>query len=751
MKLVKTLKQALVINSLFVALFPMLVVGLVSYKLFEHDFLEDVGSDNMALAKILAREASDYLSLFREQVTTIARTDRCSDTAVNLGSRAAGKTDAAGIFTPDLLCLVRRDGNSPLFEKMGERFGLAHFAGGQELFGKGRPAPHHWSDVFVSVKTGLPAVSLAVSVDDDRCVVGSVDLQRLDSMVMRVTKDRRYAYIVDRQGRLVSHPDSTLVRKRYDGSDLSVIRNGLLGKYGTYRYSFQGTDRIASVTVIPETGWLLAVAQPVEQAFAPLRKVKVAFAVGLAATVLLALISALWSLKHLLRPLDTLGRNAQLITAGNYALKTQATGFAELDLLADRFILMAEAVDQREEELMQRNEELTMTEEELRQQMDETMRGHDELCKAHLALQTVVDASPVAISCLGLDGTVVLWNPAAEKTFGWRAAEVLGKLSPVILPEKQEESRQLLEEVLRDGVVLDREIQRVRKNGETMDLRLSGTALRGGDGVPYGILALYDDITERKRAEEEIHILNADLEQRVAARTVQLEAANRELESFCYAVSHDLRAPLRHIDGFSHALIEDCGALLPAEGRDDLERVRRATARMAQLIDDLLELSRMSRGEMCLAAVDLSGMVREILGELATGDPTRSVETVIAEGVEAIADPRLIRVVMDNLLGNAWKYTGHHQSARIEFGTEKRDGVTVYYVRDDGAGFDMAYAEKLFGPFQRLHSIDEFEGTGVGLATVQRIVHRHGGSVWGEGALGAGATFSFTLPDYGIA
>lgn len=746
MKLVKTLKQALVINSLLVALLPILVVGLVSYKLFEHDFLKDIGSDNMALAKILAREASDYLVLFREQVTTVAQADRCSSTAVTPGPKLLGEPESTGIFAPDLLCLVRRDGNSPRSGEEGERFGLAHFAGDHALFGKERPAPHLWSDVFVSATTGLPAVSLAVPVDDDRYLVGRVGLQRLNSMVMRVTKDQRYAYIVDRQGRLVSHPDPSLVRKRYDGSDLSVIRNGLLGKYGTYQYTFQGIERIASVTVIPETGWLLAVAQPVEQAFAPLRKVKLAFAFGLGATVLLALVSALWSLKHLLRPLDALGRNAQLITAGDYALKAQTSGFAELDLLADRFTLMAEAVDQREEELMQRNEELTMTEEELRQQMDEAMRSHDELCRAHLALQTVVDASPVAISCLGLDGMVVLWNPAAEKTFGWQAAEVLGRRSPLILQEQEDEWRQLLQELLNDGAVLDREIQRVRKSGETIDLRFSGAPLRGGDGVPYGILALYDDITERKRVEEEVHILNSDLEQRVAARTVQLEAANRELESFCYAVSHDLRAPLRHIDGFSHALVEDCGALLPAEGRDDLERVRRATARMSQLIDDLLELSRMSRGEIQLETVDLSSMVGEVLGELAKGDPKRAVEAVIAEGVQANADPRLIRVVMDNLLRNAWKYTSRHQSARIEFGTEKRNGVTVYYVRDDGAGFDMVYADKLFGPFQRLHSIDEFEGTGVGLATVQRIIHRHGGAVWGKGMPGKGATFSFTLP-----
>jgi PAS domain S-box-containing protein len=383
--------------------------------------------------------------------------------------------------------------------------------------------------------------------------------------------------------------------------------------------------------------------------------------------------------------------------------------------------------------------------------MDETMQSHDELCKTHILLQTVVDASPVAISCLDLDGTLILWNPAAEKTFGWQAVEVLGLKSPLILPEKQDESRQIVQEIVREGVVLDREIRRVKKSGEPIDLRLSGTALRGGDGVPYGVLVLYDDITERKRAEQEIHNLNNELELRVKARTVQLEAANRELESFCYTVSHDLRAPLRHIDGFSHALLEDCGEQLPAKGMEHLDRVRRATARMAQLIDDLLELSRMSRGQLHLEKVDLSAMVREIVADLAKEEPARSVDLIVAGGVRVCADPRLIRVVLDNLIGNAWKYTGRNRSARIEFGVDEHNGVQTCFVRDDGAGFDMAYADKLFGPFQRLHGIEEFEGTGVGLATVQRIIHRHGGSVWGEGVPGKGATFFFTLPDCSVA
>ncbi len=746
MKPVKTLKQALVINSLLVALLPILVVGLVSYKFFEHDVLEEVSTDNMTLATIVAREVSDYLTLFREQITTISRMNRCTDAAAGQDLKAFLDQDGSGPSAPDLLCLARRNGRIYPLAPVGDRFGLAHFSDGQWALGKGGPGSHSWSEVFVAAPTGLPSVSLAVPLGSDQCLVASLNLRRLNSMIGRITKDQKYAYIVDRQGRVVSHPDITLAKERRDVSDLSAIKAGMLGKYGSYRYTFQGTDRIASVAVIPETGWLLAVAQPVDQAFAPLRRVKLIFAIGLAVTACLALVSALASIRRLLRPLDALGRNAQSITAGDYALKAQPPGFGELDLLAERFVMMAEAVDQREEELMQRNEELTMTEEELRQQMDEATHSHDELCKAHILLQTVVDASPIAISCLDLDGRVILWNPAAETIFGWQTDEVVGLVSPLISPETYEESRQFLQDVVRGGVVLDREIRRRRRSGEAIDLSLSGTVLRGGDHVPYGILALYDDITERKKSEKEIQTMNAELEQRVKARTVQLEAANRELESFCYAVSHDLRAPLRHIDGFSHALLEDCGALLPESGVEHLGRVRRATARMAQLIDDLLELSRMSRGQMHLERVDLSGMVREIVAELAKDAPTRAVELVVADGVWVSADPRLIRVVMDNLLGNAWKYTGRNRSARIEFGAEVRKGEQTCFVRDDGAGFDMTYADKLFGPFQRLHSVEEFEGTGVGLATVQRIINRHGGSVWGEGEPGVGATFYFTLP-----
>ena len=236
-----------------------------------------------------------------------------------------------------------------------------------------------------------------------------------------------------------------------------------------------------------------------------------------------------------------------------------------------------------------------------------------------------------------------------------------------------------------------------------------------------------------------------ELEQRVQERTVELEAANKELESFSYSVSHDLRAPLRSIDGFSLALEEDYGEKLDTVAKSHLHRVRAATQRMGVLIDDLLNLSRLSRLEMERESIDLSRMAQAAADDLARTNENRSVAWIIPEGVQAYGDPRLIRVVLDNLLGNAWKYTSRHESARIEFGAERHGDGMVFYVKDDGAGFDPAYSQKLFGAFQRLHGATEFPGTGVGLATVQRIVRRHGGTVWAESAVEKGATFYFTL------
>jgi signal transduction histidine kinase len=244
-----------------------------------------------------------------------------------------------------------------------------------------------------------------------------------------------------------------------------------------------------------------------------------------------------------------------------------------------------------------------------------------------------------------------------------------------------------------------------------------------------------------KLSEEKITRLNAELRLNVA----RLEEANKELEAFSYSVSHDLRAPLRTIDGFGGILLEDYSGTLDDKAKGYLGSIRAASQRMARLIDALLNLSRLGRSELQKAGVDLSAMARSIAEGLKKTQPERDVEFVVADGLKAEGDERLLRVLMDNLLGNAWKFTGRHGRGRIEFGAVRTDGKPAYFVKDDGAGFDTAYADKLFVPFQRLHSAGEFPGTGIGLATVQRIVHRHGGRIWAEGEVGKGATFYFTL------
>jgi hypothetical protein len=264
-------------------------------------------------------------------------------------------------------------------------------------------------------------------------------------------------------------------------------------------------------------------------------------------------------------------------------------------------------------------------------------------------------------------------------------------------------------------------------------------------GEVYAVCGISTDITDRKRAEEEVKRLNADLEARVVERTVELEASTRELDAFAYSVSHDLRAPLRSLHGFSQAILDDYGDLLDEVGQDYLRRLQRNVKRMGQMIDDLLNLSRATRVDLAREPVDLGGMAREIVADLATADPGRKVTTIIPDQLTAAGDPRLLRLVLQNLLANAWKFSAKRPLATIEVGQLDRDGEHLFFVRDDGAGFDMRFVDKLFSAFQRLHAAADFEGNGIGLAIVQRIVRRHGGRVFAESEPDKGATFYFTL------
>jgi PAS domain S-box-containing protein len=440
-------------------------------------------------------------------------------------------------------------------------------------------------------------------------------------------------------------------------------------------------------------------------------------------------------------PLPTFDEVFAVLSAasfGNTAARVVVPDTPQLDDVATRFAialnLLLDNVDFRAAEVEAAHKRTLIELERLVAERTEQLRQSEE------RFAKAFRASPAAISIATLpDGRWIEINEALAKMTGYRTEELIGHTSSELGLVDAVARAKILEAIREHGSVRNVEIQMHTKSNEIVEVLVSVEQIEINGRAC--VLTIQYDITELKHVEREVRRLNADLEQRHLA----LEAANKELEAFSYSVAHDLRAPLRRIDGFSQMFLEDYADKLDAAGTKYLERVREAAQEMARLIDDLLMLSRVTRSELRCESVDVTALARSVLAGLQNNEPERKVEVIIADRLIANGDARLLGVVLQNLLSNAWKFTGNCPIARIEVGARQEDGRLVFFVRDNGAGFDMTYADKLFGVFQRLHSGTEFEGTGIGLATVQRIIQRHNGRVWAEGEVGRGACFSFTL------
>lgn len=443
------------------------------------------------------------------------------------------------------------------------------------------------------------------------------------------------------------------------------------------------------------------------------------------------LIFAFIYIRHrIARPLRDLADVTLRFARGDHGVRSGFRSHDEIGRLAEAFDHMAEETGRHIDTIAA--------------DLDDIRRKEAELRK----LTQAVEHSPASVIITNRAATIEYINPRFTEVTGYTREDAIG-LKPSLLQSGQtlpETYRQMWKTLSAKNVWRGELLNR-RKNGELFWENTQISPVLDAAGQVTNYVAVKEDITARKHAEQALAMLNLDLEQRVAARTQQIEAANRELQAFSHSISHDLRTPLRAIQGFAQAIEEDGGDALKGDLPDYLRRIQTAAVRMGELIDDLLELGRVGQVELMAQPAHLGRMAREILDDLARREPGRRVDTEVDENIVVDGDPRLLRIVLENLLGNAWKFSAERDPARIAFGRAEQNGATVLMVGDNGAGFNMDYADKLFRPFYRLHAVDRYPGKGIGLATAKRAIDLHGGRIWAAGEPERGATFYFELPE----
>lgn len=768
-----SLRAILFYSFLAVGLLPLLVMGYIAAGIIEEDIERDIHSQNLLMAQSLAAEVELFLrksqAFLRQIEMAVVAHPYIREEDINAYLENALKInqDFESVELLDEQGAVRHAAPADLNVIGVNRSGHPFYVQ------TSRQNEPFWSPSFISLQTGNATLTLSIPVSSGM-IVGYLNLSSLTAITNRIGSGvRGYAMVLDRTGVVIAHPDGKRVSERHNLKHLLFGGEKEEIAPGNFSYREGDGEHLASLSFVPETRWMVISAVPAEQAFAPVARLRTVLVVGALLVVLVGAAIISLTLRKALPPIGRLVRDTRRLADGDYSIDiTVPPSYREIDDLVHHFRQMTDILHSREETLKKREERFRAF-----------VRNSSEAIWCLELEQPISTALPTTeqVDRLYQHSAVQECNAAMAAMHGYRHAdEVIGLRLGNLLPRLSKDNLRLVQDFVENGyrineretvelssdgglryfvssltgVIETEQLQRIwgvkrdvteRKQQEARILAAQVELQRLLAEAEQARQALLEVIEKQKAAEEEIRRLNTELERRVRDRTAQLEAANKELEAFAYSVSHDLRAPLRAMDGFSAALFDQCRDQLDERGRHFLNRIQMASQRMGQLINDLLKLSRVSRGEMVVGWVDLSRLAEQIARELRQQDPQRTVEFTISPGMIVQGDGHLLHIALDNLLGNAWKFTERTPCARIDVGMTEEHGEIVYFVRDNGVGFNMAYAEKLFAPFQRLHGMQEFAGTGIGLATVHRIISRHGGRIWPEAAVGQGATFYFTL------